>query len=144
MIPPQILFLKHQNKAEFKNLDDSEVLSSDFTGLKTLQPLWPHRPQQPHWPHWPQQPYFIKELLDSDCLIIPGTNMTNTGFSSWNGSSNIQYFTDIWYLSVGGFWGQPMLLLWKLVDETQMPTSHKATRHHISRKLLILLSLRAI
>ena len=27
--------LKHQNKAEFKNLDDSEVLSSDFSGLKT-------------------------------------------------------------------------------------------------------------
>ena len=26
---------KHQYKAEFKNLDDSEVLSSDFSGLKT-------------------------------------------------------------------------------------------------------------
>ena len=23
--------------------------------------------------------------------------------------------------SVGGFWGQPMLLFWKLMDETQMP-----------------------
>jgi hypothetical protein len=26
---------KHQNKAEFNNVDDSEVLSSDFSGLKT-------------------------------------------------------------------------------------------------------------
>ena len=26
---------KHQYKAEFKNLDDSEVLSSDFSGLRT-------------------------------------------------------------------------------------------------------------
>ena len=26
---------KHKNKAEFKCLDDSEVLSSDFPGLKT-------------------------------------------------------------------------------------------------------------
>ena len=32
--------------------------------------------------------------------------------------------------SVGGCWGQPMLL----VDETQMPTSHKATRQHNSKK----------
>ena len=31
----KIVFSKHQNKAEFKNLDDSEVLSSDFPGLRT-------------------------------------------------------------------------------------------------------------
>ena len=29
------IYLKHKNKAEFKCLDDSEVLSSDFPGLKT-------------------------------------------------------------------------------------------------------------
>ena len=28
-------FSKHKNKSEFKCLDDSEVLSSDFPGLKT-------------------------------------------------------------------------------------------------------------
>jgi hypothetical protein len=28
-------FSKYQNKAEFKNLDDSEVFSSDFSGLRT-------------------------------------------------------------------------------------------------------------
>ena len=30
-----IFFSKHKNKAEFKCLDDSEVLSSGFPGLKT-------------------------------------------------------------------------------------------------------------
>ena len=29
------LFSKHEYKAEFKNLDDSEVLRSDFPGIRT-------------------------------------------------------------------------------------------------------------
>jgi hypothetical protein len=33
MILSKLFFSKHQNKAEFKNLDDSEVLSSDFPVL---------------------------------------------------------------------------------------------------------------
>ena len=32
---PKEYFSKHQNKTEFKNLDDSELLSSDFPFLKT-------------------------------------------------------------------------------------------------------------
>ena len=35
MILPIVFFSKYQNKAEFKNLDDSEVLSSDFPDLRT-------------------------------------------------------------------------------------------------------------
>ena len=35
---PKNFFLKHQNKAEFKNLDDSEVPSCDFQALEPLQP----------------------------------------------------------------------------------------------------------
>ena len=31
----KVIFSKNQNKAEFKNLDDSEVLSSDFPDLRT-------------------------------------------------------------------------------------------------------------
>ena len=31
----KLFFSKHKNKAKFKCLDDSEVLSSDFTSLKT-------------------------------------------------------------------------------------------------------------
>ena len=33
--PPKKIFSKHKNKAEFKYLDEFEVLSSDFPGLKT-------------------------------------------------------------------------------------------------------------
>ena len=32
---PKNLFSKHKNKVKFKCLDDSEVLCSDFPGLKT-------------------------------------------------------------------------------------------------------------
>ena len=35
ILPQKIIFSKHQNKAEFKNLDDSEVLSIDFSGVRT-------------------------------------------------------------------------------------------------------------
>ena len=31
----KIFFSKHKNKVEFKCLDDSEILNSDFSGLKT-------------------------------------------------------------------------------------------------------------
>jgi hypothetical protein len=30
------VFSKHQNKAEFRNLDDFAVISSDFPGLRTF------------------------------------------------------------------------------------------------------------
>jgi len=35
ILPQNLLFSKHQNKAEFNNLDDSEILSSKFLGLRT-------------------------------------------------------------------------------------------------------------
>ena len=110
---------KHQNKAEFENLVNSEVLSSDFQALEPLQPQWPRQPQQPQWPQWPQQPHFIKKFTDPDGSMIPGTKMTNTGPFLWNGSSKIQFFTDSSTFSVRGCWGQPMLLFWKLIHETQ-------------------------
>ena len=84
------------------------------------------------------------QFTDPDGLINPSTQMTNTGPFLWNGSSKIQFFTDIWYSSWRGCWGQPMSFFWKLVDKTQMCNPPEATRHHDSRKLLILLPLRAI
>jgi hypothetical protein len=35
ILPQKIFFSKHKNKVEFKCLDESEVLSSGFPGLKT-------------------------------------------------------------------------------------------------------------
>ena len=46
--------------------------------------------------------------------------------------------------SVGGCWGQPMLLFWKQIEETQMSKPPEATRCPILEKILVLLSLRVI
>ena len=44
--------------------------------------------------------------------------------------------------SVGGFWGQPMLLFWKLVDETQMPWPQEYTDTFKQNLTCIFLSVR--
>ena len=90
--------LKHQNKAEFKNLDDSEFLSIgfsslcdlcsllDLTSLCNLNGLYSLKCL-----------FFTKKLPGPDGWIIPGTKMTNTVPLLWNNSSKIQIFTDILY-----------------------------------------------
>ena len=82
------------NSNAWMTLKSSVVI---FQALKPLQPQWPQWPQQHQWPQWPQQPHFIKKYTDPDGLIIPSTQMTNTSPFLWNGSSKIQFFTDIWY-----------------------------------------------
>ena len=57
---------------------------------------------------------------------------------SWNIRLNSSTF------SVRGCWGQPLLLFWKVVDETQMVKPPQPTIYHNSKKYLILLPLRAI
>ena len=89
------MFSKHQNKPESKNLDDTEVLDSDFSGLITSVASLTSSPLQPHWPHRPRQPYIIKEILDPDEWIIPDTKLTNNCPYLLNGSSKVQFFTDI-------------------------------------------------
>ena len=97
MIISKINFSKPQTKAEFKNLDDSESLSSDLSGLRTstasltLSASMASKAskalfhQRTSWPPGP------------DSWIIPGTKMTNTGPFLWHESSKIQFFTDILY-----------------------------------------------
>ena len=128
-------------KIKLMTLKSSVLL---FQALKSLQPQWPQWPQQPQWPQWPQQPHFIKKSTDPDGLIIPGTQMTNTSPFLWNGSSKFQFFTDIWYLSVGGCWGQQMLLFQKLITETQISKPPEPAMDHNSIKLMILLPFIAI
>ena len=79
-------FSKHKiklNSNALMTLMSSVVV---FQALKLLQP---------QLPQWPQQPHFIKQITDPDDLIIPSTKMTNTSSFLWNGSSKIQFFTDI-------------------------------------------------
>ena len=56
---------------------------------------------------------------------------------SWNFMLNFCTF------SVGGCWSQPMLLFWKLVDETQNLKPREPTIHHNSIKFWVLLPIRA-
>ena len=98
MIPPK--YFVFQNIKIKLNSNAWMILKSSvvvFQALKLLQPQWPQRHQQPQWPQWPQQPHLIKKITDLDDLIIPSTQMTNTSPFLWNGSSKIQFFTDIWY-----------------------------------------------
>ena len=76
-------FSKNKNKAEFNCLDDSEVISSYFPGLKTSAASMT------------SVEYFIKKSTDYDGLIIPSTQMTNSSPFLWNGLSKIQFFIDI-------------------------------------------------
>jgi hypothetical protein len=77
----------------------------------------------------------------TDGWIILGTTMINTGPYCGMDIRKSHFSLISGTFSVGG---QPMLFFSKLVDETQMSKSPKATRHHNSRKLSLLLPLRAI
>ena len=72
MILPQKTFFQNKNKAEFKCLDDSEVLSSGFPGLSAASMT--------------STTSFHQKNTDPDDLIIPSTQMTNTSPFLWNGS----------------------------------------------------------
>ena len=91
------LFSKHQNKAEFRNLDDSAVISSDFPGLGTCSL---------------NNVYSLNNLSGFNDLgsLISSKILFNLMVGSslapkwpvsvpffWKRSSKIQIFTDIWY-----------------------------------------------
>ena len=69
------------------------------------------------WPHQPSKEKFLK------INMIFHHSTKKTFFQN----INLQFFTDISTFSVGGCWGQPMLLFCKLVDETQMSNPPEAT-----------------
>ena len=129
------------NSRIWMTLKSSAVI---FQVLEPLQAYCPQWPLQPLWPHWPLQPYFIKGHPDHDGWIISGIEIIKTGPFLWSEPSKIYFLLISDTLAVGIYWGQLMLLFWKLVDKTQMSKPPKATRHHSSSKFSILLPLRAI
>ena len=134
------LFSKHQNKAEFRNLDDIVVIRSDFPGLRTFAIL-----NDLYSLNNLSGLKALDSLISSKKLLIlmvrsslPPKWSKPVPFSGMDHQKSIFY----WYLvlfSFGGCWGQPMLLFWKLVDETQMSHPPEPTRHHKSSKSLIFL-----
>ena len=91
----EFFFSKHENKAEFKCLNDSEVLSSDFPGLKTSAASMTSVASTASTASMTSTASFNQKITDPDGLIILNTQMTNTGSFLWKESSKIQFFTDI-------------------------------------------------
>ena len=98
------------NSKTWMTLKSSIVI---FQALKPLQLQWPQQPQQPRWPQWPQQPHFIQQLPEPDGWIIPGTKMTSNGVFCWMDYQKSKFLLVYGTFSVGGCWGQPMLLFLK-------------------------------
>ena len=97
-----------------------------------------------HWGHWGCRGFKAWKITTED-FSHPGHSALFWCFENnlfgLNHEISCSNFSPF---SVGGCWGQLILLFWKVVDETQMSKSPEATRHLNSRKILILLLLRAI
>ena len=89
---PKNYFSNNKNTVKFKCLDDSEVLCSDFPGLKTSAASMTLVASTASMTSTAS---FHQKITDPDSFIILNTQMTNTGSSLWNESSKIQFFTDI-------------------------------------------------
>ena len=76
-------------------MDDSEVLSSDFPGLRTSAASMTSTASTTSMASMTSTASFHGKNADPDGWIIPGTKMTNNGSFLWNGSSKIQFFTNI-------------------------------------------------
>ena len=75
---PKNFFLKDKYKADFKCLDDSEVLSNDFSGLKTSAASMTSVASTASMASMTSTALFHQKNTDPDGLIIPSTQMTTT------------------------------------------------------------------
>ena len=67
----KVFFSKYQNKAEFKNMDDSEVLSSDFPGLRTSAFSMTSTASTTSMASMTSTASFHQKITDPDGWIIP-------------------------------------------------------------------------
>ena len=74
-------FSKHKNEAEFKCLDDSKVLCSDFPGLKISGASMTSVTSTASMTSTAS--FYQKRITHPDGLIIPGTKMTNSISVEW-------------------------------------------------------------
>ena len=114
-------FSKHQNKAEFKNLNDSEVPSSDFTGLRTSAASMTSTASSTSMASMTSTASFHQKkilILMVWSSLAPKWSIPVPFCRMDHQKSNFSLISDI--LSVRGCWGQPILLFWKLVDKNQM------------------------
>ena len=107
-------FSKHQHKAEFKNLDDSEVLSSDFSGLRTSAASLTSLASATSMASTASKALFHKRTSISWWLDCPWhQNDLYCSLICWMNHQISKFLLISYTLSVGDCCGQPMLLFWK-------------------------------
>jgi hypothetical protein len=72
------LFSKHQNKAEFNNLDDFNILSGDFPGFITSTASMASTASTASVASMTYTTSFHQKNADTDGWIIPGTTMMHS------------------------------------------------------------------
>ena len=92
-------FSKHTNKAEFNDMDDSEVLSSDFPVLRTSAASMTSTASITSMASKTSKASFHQNFYWSDGWIIPSTQMATT---RWN--SSIPFTNYVFYNSVLQVW----------------------------------------
>jgi hypothetical protein len=83
------LFLKDQNRAKSRNLDDSAVISSDFPGLRTFATSMTSTASTASVASMTSTASIHQNITDTDGEIIPSTQMIKNSPFLWNGSSKI-------------------------------------------------------
>ena len=106
----KLSFSKNQNKAEFKNLDDSEVLSSDFSDLRTSAASVTSTASTTSVASMTSSASFHQKNYWAWCFHQP---WHQNDLLMWDGSSKTQYFIDFWHISFWRLWRTWMLLLTK-------------------------------
>ena len=113
ILPPKIIYSNHQNKVEFKNLDDSEVPSCDFPGLRTSAASMTSTASTTSVASMTSSASFHQKNTELDFSINPGTKMTCSRLTMWAGSSKTHHFLDFWHPFFWRLWRTGMLLLTK-------------------------------
>ena len=91
------MVFKTSNKAKFKNLDDSGVLSSDFPGPIISAASMTLTASTASLASMTSTASFHKKNPEFYVSINPGTKMAYPGPSMSNGSPKIHYFIDFWH-----------------------------------------------
>ena len=97
---------------------------------------WGHLGCWGHWGHWGCRGCKAWKITPEDFKVIQAIEFSfilcfEKKFflvKLWNIILNLSTF------SVGGCWGQPILLFWEQMEETQISKPPEATRHHKSKK----------
>ena len=95
ILPQNIIFSKHQNKAEINNLDDSEVPNCDFPGVRTSAASMTSTALMASMTSMTSTAAFHQKNAHPDGWIISTTKMTNTSAFLRNRASKIQLFSII-------------------------------------------------